>query len=233
MKIARHAATVLSLFAITLPDMALAYAAQNVPLDHPNVFISPSGQPFRAKDGEPYPVVDWFKQADKNNDGKIDKAEFVADADAFFVLLDRNHDGVLSPNEIAYYEQRIAPEILGGRVSLGQITGAYLRSPLLQTIGLTLAQSDDGGGGGDEKEHGLAASAQGASPFSFFDEPEPVMAADTSFRGLVNRPAFKATAAAHFTSLDTDDKGFLTLEGLPKTPVQVVVERINSKKRRR
>src|SRR5689334_16176727 len=57
----------------------------------PNVFISPAGKPFRAVQGAPYPVVDWFKEADKNADGKLDHAEFIADAEAFFKVLDINH----------------------------------------------------------------------------------------------------------------------------------------------
>src|SRR5215469_3787424 len=56
----------------------------------PNVFYSPSGRPYRAKAGQPYPVVDWFNQADADHDGKLDKAEFLADAMAFFAIVDRN-----------------------------------------------------------------------------------------------------------------------------------------------
>src|SRR5579864_5788316 len=61
----------------------------------PNVFISPCGQPFRAPERAPYPVVNWFKQANKAADGKLTKAEFVADAAAFFDSLDSRHQGVL------------------------------------------------------------------------------------------------------------------------------------------
>jgi hypothetical protein len=43
----------------------------------PNTFISPCGQPFRAPPNAPYPVVDWFKAADKNADGKLDHAEII------------------------------------------------------------------------------------------------------------------------------------------------------------
>ena len=57
------------------------------------LFISPSGKPFRAKPGEPYPVAAWFAAADRDGDGRVTLAEFEADADAFFRELDRNHDG--------------------------------------------------------------------------------------------------------------------------------------------
>jgi len=85
----------------------------------PNMFISPCGEPFRAADGAPYPVVDWFKQADANGDDKVDRAEFRADADRFFKKLDLNGDGALTRPEILAYERKWVPEILGGTVGVG------------------------------------------------------------------------------------------------------------------
>ena len=102
----------------------------------PNVFISPAGKPFRAQPGAPYPVADWFKEADKNADGKLDHTEFLADAAAFFKILDINHSGLLDPYDIAVYEHRVAPEIIGGRVRVGALTGR-----------IWLAQYGGGGGG--------------------------------------------------------------------------------------
>ena len=84
----------------------------------PNVFISPHGRPYRAPARAPYPVVDWFKAADRNGDGKLDRDEFVADAAAFFAFLDQRGDGELDAQEVAYYEHRIAPEVLGMRVTV-------------------------------------------------------------------------------------------------------------------
>ncbi len=84
----------------------------------PNVFFSPHGRPYRAPAGAPYPVVDWFKDADRNGDGKLDHDDFLADASAFFDLLDLSGDGVLDAREIGVYEHRIAPEVLGMRVTV-------------------------------------------------------------------------------------------------------------------
>jgi hypothetical protein len=84
----------------------------------PNVFFSPHGRPYRAVTGAPYPVVDWFKEADHNGDGKLDRAEFVADAAAFFDVLDMNKDGELDASDVAFYEHNIAPEVLGLRVTV-------------------------------------------------------------------------------------------------------------------
>ena len=73
-------------------------------------FISPSGEPFRS--GGPVDPFDaWFDRVDANHDGRIDRAEFRADAEAFFRVLDTNRDGVLDGFEIAAYERSIAPEL--------------------------------------------------------------------------------------------------------------------------
>ena len=209
----------------------MAAAQQDSPLGPPaNVFIAPTGKVFRAKEGLPYPVAEWFKQADANHDGKVDKAEFLADAAAFFKVIDRNEDGVITPIEVAFYEQRIAPEILGYRVEIGS-SGAMrpLRPALLwkaQTAGgIDRPSSVDPAGENnpDSVPHApqkLDESGAGASPFSFFDEPEPVMAADLGFRGIVTKADYLKLAAIHFGTLDFQGRGYLTLESLPQTPMQ-------------
>jgi hypothetical protein len=213
-----------------------------------NVFISPCGRPFRAKPGEPYPVGAWFKMADANADGKLDHAEFVADAMLFFRILDRDGDGVISPAEVSFYEQRIAPEVLGMRVEGTSGTFVWPRARLWKT------QIGPGGGGGGQigspadTEHDLVpggadtedafphakpydASGKGASPYGFFDEPEPVTAADVNFRGIISKADFSRMASAHFASLDKAEQGYLTLDTLPLTPVQRRLQRAHGKRR--
>ena len=218
----------------------------------PNVFYSPSGRPYRAKPGAPYPIVDWFKAADSDADGKIEHAEFIADAMAFFKLLDRNADGVISPQEVAFYEQRIAPEVLGMRVEGTRYQLLEDRPRLWLVQGLPGGGLGPGGGGlgpggepnsaidpgrieadpdATQKAKPYDASGKGASPYGFFDEPEPVTAADLNFRGLITKADFAKLADAHFTTLDRQGVGYLTLAGLPKTPVQRRLERVHHARR--
>jgi len=75
------------------------------------VFISPSGEPFRPGPHARDPFDVWFDKADADHDGRIDRAEFRADAEAFFKILDTNGDGVIDGFEIAAYETKIAPEL--------------------------------------------------------------------------------------------------------------------------
>lgn len=227
-------------FAVGAPVLVSAVSAFALPNDGlppPNVFIAPYGWPFRARDGEPYPVDKWFEHVDKNHDGKMDKAEYMADVALFFDFLDTNKDGVLGPPEVGFYERQIAPEVLGARVEVSALFGRTDQARLW------LAQSqssvhappsiDPSGDGPDTNapphHQKLDDSGEGAAPYSFFDEPEPVTAADLNFTGLVTRANFLKLAEIHFTNLDKGNEGFLTLAKLPKTPVQNMLEKHRSR----
>ena len=189
-----------------------------------NVFYSPCGQPFRAKITAPYPVVDWFKQADKDKDGKLDHGEFMADTTAFFKILDRDGDGVLNTYEVEYYERILAPEIIGQRFRQSLNTPARARMWLArQNIdpGAVANSSDD-----DNNKPKIKAdeSGDGAAPYSLLVSPEPVAAADRSFAGRITKADFLRLADLHFTTLDRDQDGYLSLAKLPKTAAQKAVE---------
>lgn len=66
-------------------------------------FMSPMGEPFFGVAGEDGLTV-WFQQADRNHDGVLTIDEMTADADRFYQSLDLNHDGEIDPDEIAHYE---------------------------------------------------------------------------------------------------------------------------------
>jgi len=194
------------------------------PLALPNMFISPAGEPFRGEIGAPYASSLWFAQADTNKDGKLDRAEFVADAAAFFKRIDNNGDGVLSRYDVALYEQKVCPEIIGRRV-VGFRDGARLWLAQAQMPGASAPIEPSGAlpPGGNPVAPGLDETGNGASPFSFFDEPEPILTADFNLDGVITRENFLKLADMHFTSLDPKDRGYLTLATLPKTQIEKIL----------
>jgi len=170
-----------------------------------NLFISPSGKPFRADPGKPYPVADWFNAADKDHDGKLTKAEFRADAEAFYQELDINKDGVIDSREVAYYEKITAPEIIQSFVP------------------------DQGQDDSSSKKE----LPQGGAWYGLLGEPEPVASADTNFDGVITHAEFMQATDERWKLLDPDKKGYVTLDSLPQTPIQAKLTRVQSHKRRR
>ena len=196
----------------------------------PNVFISPAGKPYRGNPGDAYPVVVWFASADLNHDGQITLDEFRADAAAFFDELDTNHDGVIDGFEVQAYEQHIAPEILPRIEGLGAGEGMDLTLGKRGTNGAPKIGASRGAGG---RETAGDRRPQGAGLFGLLNEPEPVTAADANFDGKITRSEFIGAADRRFAALDPRNTGALTLESLPKTPVQLALENALNKKAQR
>lgn len=210
------------------PKAATAAASQ--PLVQ--LFISPMGEPFRAAKGDPYPSAAWLKGADTDGDGAIDKAEFMADAERFFKVLDKNGDGVLDESEITFYETKIAPEVSFG------ITDAPTSPPPKHdyeqernadgTPAEVIVDEPTRIGGEHENDWQRArnhlAARRGAGIFGFIDQPEPVRAADIHINFRVSHKDWLEAAATRFGQLDAKHTGKLTLETLPKTPFQELLE---------
>jgi len=174
-------------------------AAQTAMAQTPTqLFISPMGEPFRATDGQPYPVAAWFAGADTNKDGMVTRSEFRADAMRFFKTLDVNNDGKLSEDEIVYYEKQVAPEIITATVD---------------TSGARAVEDANG-----HKQPIQLFSTQGATYYGLINSPEPVRAADSDFNRKVTQEEWMAAADRRFKLLTPEDKDGFKLSDLPATP---------------
>src|SRR3982750_3540122 len=114
--------------ALIVPILAVAAAAQVSPSTPIMVtghawapFISPMGEPFRARTRADDTLANWFRQADRNHDGLLTADEMQADAERFFATLDANQDGEIDPDELVHYEWEVAPDI--------QLMSRTLRAP--------------------------------------------------------------------------------------------------------
>ena len=175
------------------------------------MFISPMGEPFRPAGRDDDALADWFRQADRNHDGRLTLDEMQQDAERFFASLDVAHDGEIDPDDITRYEDVIAPEISSG--------------PHFDTAALSDAGSAGGAGqarGGHDRRGGGShwrnqddnESHLGAARYGLLDLPEPVVSADSDFNRGVSLPEFRNAAAQRFIALDIDHHGFLTLAEL-------------------
>lgn len=194
-------------------------------------FISPMGQPFRARTPTDDTLADWFYQADRNRDGVLTADEMVGDAERFFATLDTNHDGQIDPDELAQYEYDIAPDV--------QVMSRTRRPPGVPAPTVKRQSPDDpdsvkrdessrrdrGRERNEEEESslGLGGALQGAARYGLLDMPEPVAAADTDFNRAITREEFKAAALGRFQLLDRAHRNQLTLAELeamrPMVPV--------------
>jgi hypothetical protein len=192
----------------------------------PNVFISPAGEPFRALAGAPYPAATWFARANTSHDGRLTRAQFDADAMAFFRRLDENHDGVIDGLEVQDYEQKVAPEILPHIDDLRAGEGMDASLAFDPQADRENRENRKSSGLGDSRPLApRGVGVQGAGVYSYLNTPEPVAAADASFDGRITAAEFQAAVDRRFDELDKTGRGYLTLDALPKTPVQQLIEK--------
>lgn len=210
-----RAALTLSLL---MPFAAVAQTAQPSPVapvppapaGRPGpLFIAPSGEPFRGLMGEPYPVAAWFARADADHDGKLTRGEFRRDAMSYFPMLDANGDGIVDATEINRYEQELVPEVRVGFGGSGFRTGGGFQPP-----------GTDGSEAAGQPVRKLPELPRGAGRYALINSPQPVISVDTDLNRRITPQEMSAAADRRFTLLDPDERGYLTLATLPKTPIQ-------------
>lgn len=159
-------------------------------------FIAPSGQGFSAPAGAPWPVALWFAAADADADGRLTRAEFIADAQRFFARLDSNGDGELDGFEVAAYEREVLRPLRPAPAPPAQQGGsAPVGAP-------------------------RAAPPRTAGWWGLVDAPQPVKAADSDVNARVTAAEYQKLLLARFAALDPANLGYLTLATLPETPAQ-------------
>jgi Ca2+-binding EF-hand superfamily protein len=234
-----------------LPFLAAVTQAPPVVVQKPVVvtgrggvpFISPMGEPIRARSPNEDTLARWFSQVDLNHDGYLTAGELQAYAVSYFSLLDTNRDGQIDPDELQQYEWRIAPEIqVNSRLRRARAPGEAA-APKDDTS--PAEDSDNNGswhqGHGEERGDGewetssgrrnLDQGLQGAARYGLLNLPEPVAAADADFDRAITLQEFKQAAFDRFQLLDTGHHGRISLQELETIRTAMLAE--NGKKKRR
>jgi hypothetical protein len=198
--------------ALILPILAAAAPASERPI---NVvghgwapFISPMGEPFRARSASDDTLARWFYQADRNRDGALTPDEMQADADHFFATLDTDHNGLIESDELIAYEQELAPEV--------QVNTRWMRqgSQIAAEPRAPAEEDRKPRQSSDEFDGYLIHGRQGAARYALLNIPEPVAGADSDFDRAITPGEFRQAAIQRFQLLDTKRQGRLMLADL-------------------
>ncbi|NUR11728.1 MAG: EF-hand domain-containing protein [Bradyrhizobium sp.] len=176
-------------------------------------FISPMGEPFRARTRTDDTLALWFARADANRDGTITPDEMQADAARFFATLDTNSDGEIDPEELVHYEWEVAPDIqVSAKMRPAPGETAEFREKSRRDADLAALDDED-----FPKRRGKKSkqgNLEGAARYGLLNLPEPVAAADADFNRGVSLEEFRLAAASRFQILDTARQGRLSLPQL-------------------
>jgi Ca2+-binding EF-hand superfamily protein len=170
-------------------------------------FISPMGEPIRARTPNEDTLARWFSQADRNRDGFLTADELQADAERYFTeFLDTNQDGQIDPEELVRYEWTIAPEI--------QANSRFRRA---RAPGEAPPKEEAGDGPSRKPDRDRLPpdnGRMGAARYALLNMPEPVAAADSDFNRAITLQEFRQAALDRFEILDKAHAGRITLQQL-------------------
>lgn len=176
--------------------------AGDLPADGEQLFVSPSGEPFRSLSSSPYPVDIWFAQADTDQDGELTSRELWHDAERFFAQLDVDKDRILDAMEVSRYEKEFLPEAAG------------YEAPAVSEAS-------------EESEESAPARPprSGASLYSLIDITHPLQLADVDLDGRITEAELATSAVRQIVYLDRNLDHRITRDELPLTPAQKRSER--------
>lgn len=194
----------------------------------PGLFVSPFGELFFSEPGQPWPVAAWFAGADADGDGRVTFEEFSADGLRQFRSLDVRRDDRLTPDEIALYEEDLAeararlPGMQGGPRAPGRRMEGFSG----QSLGVAGEPQQQRRRSAPRQRAPTGPLAYGPiAAAGFFNYPQPIKAADLDTNQTVTAEEWATATNRWFLALDTDQDGVLTLDTLPRTPLQQMMDR--------
>lgn len=200
-----------ALGALALGAAAGAAAQPREAERQPSLFVSPMGQPFRANASGARGIDLWFTAADTDYDARISHDEFMANANAFFPLVDANQDGALTSMEDTAYWRHNAPEVVGddpGGEPIGNVAGPPEQHHR-DNGGHQVVQGNDVTIRGPNRGH-PAERPVGAQAYGLLGDAEPIMSCDSNFDRRVTLQEFDACAERRFAMLDANHDGYFT-----------------------
>ncbi len=203
-----------------------ATAGDAAPPARQQLFLSPFGEPFRAPEGAPYPVADWFRKADADGDGRLTLAEFIADGERYFHLLDSSRNNQLEATEIDAWEAAIlAPITPRPGLRNGAPPPEVGKPAEARPIQMPPSAA------APRRKRADPERPRGAGLYGIINIRHPIKAADQDMNARVTAEEWRKILVSRFALLDKGNLGYLTLETLPPTPWQEIQPGYKPKKK--
>ena len=187
-------------------------------------FISPMGEPFRARSATDDTLADWFSQADRNRDGVLTADEMVGRCRPLLRAARHRSEMARSiPTSSPITNRRSRPTFRscrerGVRPASRRSEASDDRPERSPAHARAMASE------WRKPSSAIGGGLQGAARYGLLNMPEPVAAADTDFDRGISRAEFSAGRRARFAAARQRSIGRLTLAqleacGPPRSPM--------------
>lgn len=170
-------------------------------------------------------MADWFRKADTDADGRLTRAEFIADGERYFQLQDSSRNGQLEASEIDAWEAAILAPITprpGQRNAQQLPEGKPTEARPIQMPPNAAPRSN---------RRPDPERPRGAGLYGIINIRHPLKAADQDMNARVTADEWQRILASRFALLDKAGLGYLTLDALPPTPWQEMQPGFKPKKK--